>query len=132
MAKRKGTNLAEFIKGLERADAELRTEYRKFVRGLMLDLLTGVTMDTPFDTGLLRSNWQVGIDEEPGDKLEISDVMTVLAAGMAKLQRLPNPYGITIYIVNNVHYASYVEYGTPFMAPRAMLARNIMRLGGEA
>lgn len=131
MAKR-GTNLAEFKKGLERGDAELRTEYRKMVRALMLDLLTGVTSDTPVDTGLLRSNWQVGIDEEPNGQLEISSPETVLAAGIAKLNRLPNPYGITIYIVNNVRYASYVEYGTPFMAPRSMLTKNILRLGGVA
>lgn len=129
MAKR-GTNKDQFLRGMKAGTAELRTEYRKFVRALTLDLLSGTILDTPVDTGLLRSNWQVSIDSVPTDLVPIGESAAVINAGMAKLERLPNPFDITIWIVNNVRYASYVEYGTPRMSPRAMLSKNILRLGG--
>lgn len=58
-------------------------------------LLDRVKQLTPVRTGLLQSSWEA----------EVADDM--------------------ITIGNPVYYAEYVEYGTPVMAPRAMLQTTV-------
>lgn len=67
----------------------------KFRKHFAEEFVTRVADKTPVDTGLLQASWGY---------------------------TLRSAY---IRIVNPVHYADYVENGTPFMAPRAMLARTI-------
>lgn len=59
------------------------------------EFLTRVQMRTPVRTGVLRDGWQGDIS---GDLITIS---------------------------NEVPYAEYIEYGTPHIAPFAMLGQTI-------
>lgn len=74
------------------------------VRKIVLDLFARVVMKSPVDTGMLRANWQIGIDSRPQGQLAGgSDSQASKASGIKA--------GGHVYIVNNMPYAMTVELG---------------------
>jgi len=76
--------------------AGLNTKLRKFKEEWGVECLERVRARTPVLTGALKSGW--GFDMKATD----------------------------IEIYNTMDYAAYVEYGTPKMAPRAMLGTTLL------
>ena len=81
------------------------------LRKIALDLFTAVVKRTPVDTGMLRGNWQVGLGSMPSGTVTNADkggnrVLQEIESKAAKAE-----WGTSIYLVNNLPYASVVEYG---------------------
>ena len=75
---------------------------------------------TPVKTGHLQSNLQISFDGEaeviPGVRPNpISD----------ELSKLRNFDGLELSIINPVHYAPYVEFGSPTNTPALMLTTAV-------
>lgn len=127
------------IKGLKTFNQKL-TRFAKvevphlatvFYKGIAMRLLRGVVLKTPVDTGRLRAAWVVGINEIPSGSVEKTDKdgKPTIQKGAKKLNEFTNKdLGKTIYIVNNVEYASYIEEGTDKIKPHKMLALTIQEL----
>lgn len=104
--------------GSERTKQEMRLINQK----LAMDGFRLVTYFTPIDTGYLRNNWDVVVDEVPpvgpapppekdkkyGEPNVSGDFRTI-------------KYNSVIIIYNNTEYAIYVEEGTPFMLAQPMV-----------
>ena len=97
-------NVSEFVKKSKLAPNAV-------LRKIAFDLFSRVVLRTPVDAGMLRGNWQVGIGTMPTGTVANPDksgerVMQEIAAKTSKAE-----WGTSIYLVNNLPYASVVEYG---------------------
>lgn len=95
-----------------------------------VDLLAGVVMMTPVDTGRARGNWTVessGSSSTPG--IDSSGGQTI-AAGAGVIDRA-TAKGIppTITLANNLPYIEPLENGSSRQAPQGMVAVTMARLG---
>lgn len=95
------------------------------VRVICLDLLSGIVMKTPVDTGRARGNWQASIGSPRMTQLETTDAngdVTIAAAQDAVSQAPGNVFWIT----NNLPYIMRLEYeGWSKQAPRGMARLTI-------
>jgi len=93
-----------------------------------LDILTGVVLLTPVDSGRARGGWQVSINESPEGTSERLDKIgaDTVSEGIGQMAKI----AITdkIFITNNVEYIGYLENGTPKMPAHGMLALTIQRI----
>ena len=81
---------------IDKVFANLNTRLRNFKREFGVEFMERVKVRTPVKTGRLQGGW--------GFTMKQSD----------------------IEIYNVVEYASFVEYGTPRMAPRGMLRTTLL------
>lgn len=84
-------------------------------------------VNTPVDTGRLKSNWQFsrGLPKKGERKGESDDGLAAVQELKASSDRLK--LNEAFYIVNNLPYAVPIEEGTDKIRPRRMLARAIER-----
>lgn len=85
-------------------------------------VLTGVVLKTPVDTGRARGGWQLdvgAVGSAPTDRLD-RDGAAVFADAAKKLGAIK--FGQRVAISNNVHYIIYLENGSSDQAPRGMVA----------
>lgn len=97
-------NVSEFVR-------KAKLKPNMVLRKIALDLFSMVVKRTPVDTGMLRANWQVGIGTQPGGTVDFAD-----KSGARALQDIANKtstatWGTSIFLVNNLPYATVVEYG---------------------
>lgn len=100
----------------------------KFMLEFVQDLAEEVIMNTPVDTGFLRSSWTGKIGspdlsttgEEAGASGATASALNNITASLLGIEG-----GDVYYINNNATYAAYVEFGTSKMAPRAMVRRAV-------
>lgn len=78
------------------------------VRGLAVRLVDGMKERAPQDTGVLRANFQVGLDEINTDTSSPAGSDPVARATSSLENWRP---GQTIYMTNSMPYAVVVEYG---------------------
>lgn len=95
-----------------------------------VDLLAGVVMMTPVDTGRARGNWTVesgGSSSTPG--IDKNGGQTI-AAGAGVIDRA-TAKGIpqTITLANNLPYIEVLENGSSRQAPHGMVVVTRTRLG---
>lgn len=89
----------------------------------------GVVLNTPVDSGRLRSNWQFGRVLPPGDTLDTLDT-----SGAATIARIAGQVtslkaGGECWIVNNLPYAGRIEYGySRIKAPAGMVRITLANL----
>ena len=124
-----------FAADLEKFMKKTKIRTDQLVRKVTFDLFGEVVMRTPVDTGMARSNWQLGIGERPTGIVddakrriskEQSDkrgsyktAKTVMAAPtMANFSNVKA--GGVNYIVNNLPYIMKLEYGSSKQAPEGM------------
>ena len=107
------------------------------VRVICLDLLSGIVLKTPVDTGRARANWQATIDTPASGTIEFNaDAGSGAAApsqsaasvrainnGQAAVK---NATGKIFYITNNLPYISRLEFdGWSKQSPRGMVRLTI-------
>lgn len=107
----------------------LDSEINKEIRALALNILSGVTLSTPVDTGRARGNWQVGITHAETGTLDTSDkggalTIRVGASKIGGAKTIPYP---AIYISNNLPYIGRLNQGSSTQAPKFFVESAIKR-----
>jgi hypothetical protein len=80
----------------------------KVLRGTALAMFGQVVQRTPVDTGRLRGNWQVELNNIPRSTVKQTP-SGAISQGNAEINR--SKANDAIYIINNLPYARVVEYG---------------------
>ena len=103
----------------------------EFRKGLNLELMSAVIMDTPVDTGALRGSWRTTVGAPSTDESERID-----KSGNAPTKEARENQGEmndTVYFVNKMPYAMKIEYGgSPGKAAEGMVRKNLARAQGMA
>ena len=105
-------DINKFIdKASETADAE--------VRKICLDLLTGIVLKTPVDTGRARANWFTSIDSPSTNITESRDPSgsSAISSGMGAISKAT---GNVLWITNNLPYIYRLEFGTYNNGPKTI------------
>lgn len=95
------------------------------VRVICLDLMSGIVLKTPVDTGRARANWQASIGSPRSDTTTSTDKngSGTIAANADVVARAP---GNIFWLTNNLPYISRLEYeGWSNQAPRGMVRITI-------
>jgi hypothetical protein len=95
------------------------------VQKICLDLLSGIVLKTPVDTGRARGNWQASIGNPRTDTIETSDPGggRTISDG---IEATGKAYGNVFWITNNLPYIYRLEYeGWSKQAPRGMVRLTI-------
>jgi hypothetical protein len=113
---------------MNRTVPELHTTIMKKVG---LQVLKGVVMKTPVDTGRARGGWHLDLNVYEGAPEGRTAVfgIDVLAAANVTLTGLK--FGDSIIISNNVNYIIYLEAGWSGQAPNGMLALTLEEVGAQ-
>lgn len=95
------------------------------VRVICLDLMSGIVLKTPVDTGRARANWQASIGAAKDDTLNATDKngTATITANADAVAKAP---GNVFWLTNNLPYISRLEYeGWSSQAPRGMVRLTI-------
>jgi len=102
------------------------------------ELSQEIVRRTPVDTGFLRANWQIGLDDDPKNIRETREpggppgLPPPAPETIARISAAMNEFrgGQTVYFVNNAKYAGVIEYGTRDgkRAGRAMIRSTLAML----
>lgn len=99
----------------------------KVVRKTALDVYKGILELSPVDTGRFRSNNILSIDaidkSENGIKSESAQLLEANTKLSGKVA------GHTVFIQNNLDYATALEYGRSKQAPRGVYGVTLLRFG---
>lgn len=111
-------DLNKFIDKTSRtADAE--------VRKICLDLLTGIVLKTPVDTGRARANWFTSIGS-PSAKVTVSTDPSGSSTISGALTAISKATGNVLWITNNLPYIYRLEFeGWSKQAPAGMVRVTI-------
>ncbi len=98
---------------------ELEGEVNKLARSTMFNVLRGLVLGTPVDTGRARGNWQVSISNpinSQSDDLDKSGQPTINKglAAMAKAKAIKYP---VLWLTNNLPYIEALNDGHSEKAP---------------
>ncbi|MBB76528.1 MAG: hypothetical protein CMJ75_18645 [Planctomycetaceae bacterium] len=91
---------------------------RVLQQSIALQVLSGVVLKTPVDTGRARANWQVGISTPP--KGIVSEDTDPISKGTPTIVGNALPFSV-VWINNNVEYVAILETGTSQQAPAGMV-----------
>lgn len=104
------------------AKADLRT------RKLLLDITTGVILNTPVDTGRARGNWFASVGSPARgttDRVDPTGAQAIAAAQSAIVRGPGNVW----YLTNNLPYIARLEYdGYSSKAPQGMVRLTLQNL----
>jgi len=124
-----------FTEDLQKFIGKTKINMDKLVRKVTFDLFGEVVMRTPVDTGMARSNWQLGINERPTgivDEARLRKNKTKsdekgaykTARTITNAQVMPQfsnvKAGGVNYIANNLPYIMRLEEGHSKQAPIGM------------
>lgn len=116
-----------FAKALEDA-LELGT---KIVRGVALKTFGEVTRRTPVDTGRLRGNWQVTLNQLASGEVDRTDKGDTLVNAEAMQRAAQMTHKDTIIMTNNLPYADPIENGNERMRGQFMLKSSVAAVSIE-
>ena len=123
--------MGSFRLDLERFGNVTKVKQLTIVRKVALDLLRGVVLDTPVDTGRARANWQVSLGRPAVGEIEHASGNEQVAAEAAIAPGTPTIMAaqgdVSIYLTNNVPYILVLEDGHSGQAPEGMVRKNIAR-----
>lgn len=107
---------------------DISVEVNKEARALGINLLNGLVMLTPVDTGRAKGNWFVGLnksvratEEDRRQSTALSDGLNVI--GGAKAMKYPE-----IVLSNNLPYIESLNNGTSDQAPKKFIETEINRV----
>lgn len=100
---------------------------REFRAGAV-EILNGVVLDTPVDTGRARGNWQASLNSPISSTLPVNDTgggSTISkGAGVSQKAKL----GDSIFYTNNLPYIGRLNDGSSAQAPRMFVEANVKRV----
>jgi hypothetical protein len=123
--------LASFLTGMKAVEIETAQKANQFKRAVALQVLSGVVMKTPVDTGRARGNWQASIntpDVGPSTRTDPNGGTTI-AEGSQEIENAGA--GDDIWIHNNLIYVPVLETGTSMQAPTGMLEVTLAEVGSQ-
>jgi hypothetical protein len=91
------------------------------VRKICLDLVTGIVLKTPVDTGRARANWFTSIGNPTDNITESTDASgsSTIAGSLGAISKAP---GNVLWITNNLPYIYRLEFeGWSRQAPAGMV-----------
>jgi len=96
-----------------------------FQKKIAIDVLRGVTLKTPVDTGRARGNWILSVGGFSTSPVDINDVtgQGAISAGIGGLSGL-RPFQV-VFITNNVDYILVLEGGSSSQAPAGMVSLTL-------
>lgn len=108
-----------------------KTNVEAKVRAICLDLYSGISYETPVDTGRARANWFTSIGRP--DNSTTTDTDPSGSKGIARAQAdIKMAPGNVFYISNNLPYIYRLEFeGWSKQAPRGMVRITIDRIQRE-
>ena len=119
-----------FEKSLSIAD-DLNNELAEDVRKTGLQVLSGVIIGTPVDTGEARGAWQVTLsDRAQRDTPEGRRSGQALSEGNAKIQSVTGTKIPTVTISNSKPYIEELNDGSSLQAPKKFVEMVIQRVTG--
>ena len=128
-----GINVKKFDLDLGEFGKQLDDESGIAIRKIGFEILRGIVLKSPVDTGRFRGNWNVsfnGPDESvvelegesiPQGKEETKIAGEVLSKGATKIDGFKAGQNKSIHISNNLPYAARLENGYSKQAPAGML-----------
>lgn len=127
--------IERFTLDIARFADKAKGKMREFCIEFIQDLNEEIVMATPAKTGFLRGSWHAAISEpliEPYPSPLPKDGSEVAAVGGAAIAQMnlvtvDMELGKIFYIMNGANYASFVEYGTARMSPRAFVRGTLVR-----
>ncbi len=129
-----------FTVNIEKFIQKTNIEADKVVRKVCFDLMSGVVLKTPVDTGRARANWQASIDTpatgtisfdgDAGSNTQTPAPSASSAAAIGKaLGAVNKATGRVFWLVNNLPYISRLEYGAwSKQAPHGMVRITIAEI----
>lgn len=89
------------------------------VRKICLDLLTGIVLKTPVDTGRARANWFTSIGSPSGNVTASTDPSgsSAISSGLSAISKAT---GNVLWITNNLPYIYRLEFGTYNDGPKTV------------
>lgn len=105
-------DVSNFVdKASKTADAE--------VRKISLDLLTGIVLKTPVDTGRARANWFTSVGSPSGNVTASTDPSgsSAISSGISAISQAT---GNVLWITNNLPYIYRLEFGTYNNGPKTV------------
>lgn len=84
---------------------------------------------TPIDTGLARSNWQMGIGKAPTGVVTHLSPARTFAENRAVLKSFNSQTHGTIHLVNNVNYIGELNMGSSKQQPKPMFVQRAVARG---
>lgn len=105
-------DVSNFVdKASKTADAE--------VRKICLDLLTGIVLKTPVDTGRARANWFTSVGSPSGNVTASTDPSgsSAISSGLSAISQAT---GNVLWITNNLPYIYRLEFGTYNNGPKTV------------
>lgn len=124
-------SLALFNGRLKAFSGTVRQDTTRFQRAVSLQVLVGVVMKTPVDTGRARGGWQLdigGFNDRPFTPFDKGGGDTVRRES-ANLGRLR--FGGVVTISNPVTYIVYLEGGSSQQAPQGMLSTTLRQVARQ-
>jgi hypothetical protein len=115
-------------------DAEVKKAHRRFTlwyRRLLQELARKVVARTPVITGRLKGGWYFSKSSSGDAKVQEIIRSDPVGAMRSFISKLDPQRDLLIYIKNGAPYASFVEFGTTKMSPRAMLSISILELAAR-
>lgn len=119
-------NARDFVVSLEKFERKVGRRVDFVVRRISLDVLTGIVMKTPVDTGRARGNWQVGLAGFVDGTLDVFDPSGGQAVGRGAAtisQYKTKDRGL--FINNNLPYIQRLEDGWSQQAPSGMVGLTL-------
>jgi len=119
-------NISKFNAGLALEPAIFDKKFKLLLQKVGGEVLRGVVLKTPVDTGRARGNWQVSVTSPPSTELNAVDRSGggTIAEGLSKMSEQRG--GNAIWIVNNLPYIEALESGHSRQAgPGVMVAATI-------
>lgn len=104
-----------FKKEMEKTLEDYERAITNVIKKRVVEGCSEIVFENPIDTGLMKFNWQLGLNYAPEGTLEMSsERMNMMEAYMASSERIADAMkkfklGDEIHFVNNVRYAVYVE-----------------------
>ncbi len=117
------------------AEVVVPDDLQKIVKKLALQVLQGVVLKTPVDSGRARGNWMVAINDVPQGFIEIGKFTRDEATDFALSRGIPivessKPY-TAISIANNVPYIGVLEFGSSKQSPEGMLRVTLANIQAQ-
>lgn len=108
----------------------LKDEINKQIRADALNILTGVVLATPVDTGRARGNWQASLSAPIKAEIKRIDKsgQSAINAGNSEIGKARDVEYPVIFITNNLPYISALNAGTSDQAPEKFVETVIKKV----